>query len=654
MLDFSIGLSGLQVAQRAIELVGNNIANVATEGYHRQELRISSLPSSFSASIAIGGGSEITAVTRQMDRLLELEMLRQQPQQGQIAQQLETLKTIEGALGNVTSNALNQAISGFFNSMRELASQPDSQAFQEQVLWAGENLAGQFRNVSEFLTTLGRHVLTQASEYVEKVNSLTAEIAQANQEIQGMNTRGGNSAILRDQRDQAIAELAKLVDIRVETPNESTGQVNVLSWGTPLVMGAQATALEVRQTDQDTIGLGVKGSNYFQNDLSGGRLGGLLSLRNELLPEIKGRLDTLAAQIMGQINDLHVQGIGSAGSFTQLVGMPMSGSTVGQWQPPVTDGDFCLRLTAADGSSEIHHIAIDADVDTMDSIVAKINAAQPAVLRADIVNGCLSISTSGGYTFDFLPAVTLDEGSLALAGRPAATVHGVYTGSVNDVLTATVISGGQVGNEPNLEIEVRNQAGELVATLDVGQGYVAGEDLSFGQGIKLSLWSGQLQAGDTFAINTPADTDSAGFLASAGINTFFSGTGAMDMAVRRELFASPGRLATALGADGGDNLNIDRMADLVDRQLAELGGVTIGEHYRRTIGTVAQNIQVLETRKDAVDGIVQQLTNQRDSISGVDINEEAAKLLVFERMYQGMAKFISSQDQMMRYLMDLL
>jgi flagellar hook-associated protein 1 FlgK len=196
MLDFSIGLSGLQVAQRAIELVGNNIANVSTEGYHRQELRISSLPSSFSASIAIGGGSEITAVTRQMDWLLEMEMLRQQPQQGQVTQQLETLRTIEGALGNVSTNGLNQAISGFFNSLRELASQPDSQAFQEQALWAGESLAGEFRNLAQFFTTLGRHILSQAAEHVQTVNSLAERIAAANQEIQSMNTRGGNSAAL--------------------------------------------------------------------------------------------------------------------------------------------------------------------------------------------------------------------------------------------------------------------------------------------------------------------------------------------------------------------------------------------------------------------------------------------------------------------------
>jgi flagellar hook-associated protein FlgK len=652
MIDLSIGLSGLKVAQRAMETIGNNVANASTPGFHRQELRISSVPSSYTDN-DVGGGSEITEVIRQIDRLLELEFIRQQPQSGQVNQELQTLKTIEGALGEITGNALNTAISSLFSSMRELAGQPDSQALQEQTLWAADSLASALGNLASSLTSLGRHILDQADEQIAQANELSKQIALNNREIQAVVASGGNASVLRDQRDQAIVELGKLVDIRVETPDESSGRVNVLSWGTPLVIGAVATELDVRQIAENEIGVGVANSNYYLSGLSGGTVGGLMSIRNGVLPAIHEQLDTLAAQIIQQVNKLHVQGIGSAGSFTSASGVPVSNGPLAEWNAPLTAGDFCLRLIDPSGQAQIHHVSVEPATDSLQDVVDRLNAIDPA-LSAEVADSRLHIHSTGGWEFDFLPALTLDQGDLALPGRPEATLSGHYTGQASDTFTATVVGSGMVGNAADLALEVHNSAGELVARLSVGQGYAAGEDLAVTQGIKLAIGSGTLTAGESFQIEAPADTDSAGFLAAAGINTFFSGSGANDIAVRRELFETPGRIATALGADGGDNLNISRMGDLVDCRLDELEGSTVSEYFRRTIISVGENIRVLEARKASVDGVMAQLSNQRDSVSGVDINEEAARLLVFERMYQGMAKFLQTQNETLGMLMDLV
>lgn len=96
----------------------------------------------------------MAVVLRSMDMLLESELLRQQPLYGQASQELATLGSIEAALDNVDAKGLVQAINDFFGSLTELASQPDSQALREQVVWAADSMARQFRNLGNFFEDL--------------------------------------------------------------------------------------------------------------------------------------------------------------------------------------------------------------------------------------------------------------------------------------------------------------------------------------------------------------------------------------------------------------------------------------------------------------------------------------------------------------------
>ena len=123
MSNFDIGLSGLSAAQRALDTVANNIANAATEGYHRQRIDLTPAYASQSGTVAIGGGVEVAGVGRMINTLLEDEILRQQSSQEQVSRELITMKTIENALGELSteSGGLNAAIDNFFNAMQELS-----------------------------------------------------------------------------------------------------------------------------------------------------------------------------------------------------------------------------------------------------------------------------------------------------------------------------------------------------------------------------------------------------------------------------------------------------------------------------------------------------------------------------------------------------
>ena len=169
-----------------------------------------------------------------------------------------------------------------------------------------------------------------------------------------------------------------------------------------------------------------------------------------------------------------------------------------------------------------------------------------------------------------------------------------------------------------------------------------------------ALSEGVLNDGETFTVQVLANSDPTGFLAAAGINTFFRGSSASTIAVRDDIKADASRIAVTRGTGAGDNANILRMAALYQAQLPALGGVTMAEFHRRIALGVGQGVAVRRARHDAVAQVLQQLENQRDTVSGVDINEEAARLLVFERMFQAMSRFIGAQDRNMDTLMELI
>jgi flagellar hook-associated protein 1 FlgK len=300
-----------------------------------------------------------------------------------------------------------------------------------------------------------------------------------------------------------------------------------------------------------------------------------------------------------------------------------------------------------------HEINVNVSTDSLSTIAAAISAITG--LEASVNSLCLHIQAETGYKFDFAPAV-LDEPTsknLTTASPPTISVSGIYEGSENQTFTFRVSGSGSVGNG-NLQLEVKNGAGEVVTTLNIGAGYAAGDKLDIGNGIKISLGTGDLNANDTFTVDSFANTDTSGVLAAIGINTFFSGSSAIDMAVCSDLISSPRRIATALGADLTDNTNALRLADLKNQAISSLNSQTAGEFYHRLVTDIGQQISVKQMRQDNLEGMVQNLVSKQNDISGVDINDEAAQMLIFEQMFQAMAKYLNTIQSSMQTIMEII
>ncbi|MFW6066391.1 MAG: FlgK family flagellar hook-associated protein, partial [Planctomycetota bacterium] len=492
------------------------------------------------------------------------------------------------------------------------------------------------------------------------INNLSTEVAELNADIESANARGNSGNILKDHRDQRIHELAELIDVKTEQ-QDGRGGVNVLAWGMPMVVGGKVSRVQVDTLSEGRLGISLEGSSFYQDDVKGGTLGGLIALKNDILPGLQDRVNKLAREVIARVNEFHVQGIGPNGSFTELSGWALGGSTaISDWESEVTDGTVQVRMTNT-STGEITRHAVDVDVtggETLTDVAAKMDAITG--LNAWVADSALQITTDSGYEFDFVPAVLPEPTASNLSGTASPEISGVFTGDANDTLTFTIAGSApagtmvDIGGEEQLTLEVRNSDGELIKTFNIGQGYAPGTTLDCGNGIKISLDAGTIGVGEEFEADIWASTDTAGFLAGAGINTFFRGTNASNVTVEDSILDEPGDFASGLSGEYADNMNVSRMAEIGDTPNDNLDGDSLTQYFQTFVTSVGEAVNVRKGRLESLENITTQLTGQRDEISGVDVNEQAAQLMVFERMFQSCAKVIGTQNQSLSYLMNIL
>ncbi len=654
MDSYDVAISGLTAAQQAFGVIGNNIANAATEGYHLQRLNLTPGTTIQIGETVLGGGVDIDGITRIIDNLLEKEMYKQKSSLANITQELNTLRSVETVFGELSSESgLNAAIEDFFNSLKELSAHPSEIIYQEQAVSSAESMANRFQLLDEYLTKLDNQLMQESESVIQEINSLAQSISALNGKIENLVISGANVNNLSDQRDHCIAKLSELVN--VETISRDHGVIDISIDGIPVCSGMSSLELEVGLDANGMLGITIAGESNYNTDIEGGQLGGLLSLKNRIISNIHDDLDSLATEIIQQINQNHVQGIGSEGSFNDITSSTMVSEDLADFEPALSNGNFSIRVTdTATGQVTRTTIPVDVSTDSLTDIAAAITAITG--VNASIYNSSLRIQADSGYEFDFLPAVLFEPTASDFTGTssaPSISVSGIYSGTENQTFTFNVSDTGLIGNG-TLKISVIDGNGDTVKILNVGSGYAAGDVLEIGNGIKISLGTGDLANGNIFEIDAFAQSDTTGLLAALGINTFFSGRSASDISVSSNISENPGLIATSVGPDMTDNENVLRLAELKDTQLDNLNSMTFGEFYRKTVTDVGLEVSTRNILQENIQAAIQNFTNQQGEISGVNLNDEAAKLLLFEQMFQGMAKYLGTLQNSVTTLMEII
>ncbi|MEM9800490.1 MAG: flagellar hook-associated protein FlgK [Planctomycetota bacterium] len=277
-------------------------------------------------------------------------------------------------------------------------------------------------------------------------------------------------------------------------------------------------------------------------------------------------------------------------------------------------------------------------------------------LRAVAVGGRLAIQTVAEGAAESFQIV--GGSALAPLGLAAGTftgqdlgvevaMTGTYGGDTNEQWTFEPLGDGTIGTTPGLEVAVKNAAGAVIATLDVGEGYAPGTDILVLDGVSVSFTVGDVSAsdGDAFSATMVADGDTSDVLVAFGLNSFMVGDDAASIDVRAELRDDPRLLAASATGDVGDGGALLDMISARDADVAD-AGATLGELYGTLVGGVGFEIGSTVNAQEIESFVLGSLEAQREEVSGVNVDEELVRMIEYEQTYSAAARFLQVVGQL--------
>ncbi len=557
-----IGRSALLSHQAAIEVTGNNLANSATRGYHRQTIGLQPIQGQeVYSGIFIGRGVQIESILRHVNDALEGRIRGSIADQGGAGVSADILAQVEALQNELSDTDLSSQLSAFFNSMSELANRPQDNSLRSLVVQQGNTLASQVRTMRSGLTSIRTQIDGNIDQAVASVNDLLRQIEDVNKQITQNQASGGGHS-LRDHRDNLLSELAQYMDISViEQPS---GAADVFVGSLPIVLNGESRGLTVRKETVDgelqiSIRSGADGSELTPRS---GTLGALITGRREITGSAITTLDSFANSVIYEVNKVHSQGQGLTG-FSSVTGT----NRVADVNAVLNNTAAGLAFTPTHGGFQIH--------------LTQLSTGQRQTTAIDVDLDGLGTDT------------TLS--SLAVSLNAVANLNASITAD-----------------------------GRLVIAADTGDYQV------------------------TFS------EDTSGALAALGINTFFTGGDARDVAVNGVINANPGLIAAARGHVVGDNSNALALEGLRDRGLPSLGNQSLSEVWSRHVEDIAVRLGQANTQVKASAIVRENLEAQQQSVSGVNTDEEAINLLSYQRAYQASARFLTVVDEMMQTLLNII
>jgi len=309
---------GLLAQQFAIEVTGQNVANVQTEGYTRQEVTFETTPSRQSGLAQLGTGVRIAGIRRAHDQFLFTQIADEEQSRGRLGIRKDVFDQIEALFNEADGRNLNASLSDLFAGLQDLSTNPTGLPERSTLLARGEALTMTFNQIGQSLFAAQENLDRQVTAEVSEINDMTKRIAQLNKEIHGSEPGVSLANDLRDSRDKLVRELSQKLDVTVV--DELNGQLSLtMNNGQALILGQTAFTLST-QLNGDNKGFkdvfldnGAGPVNITAN-IQDGKLKGLLEMRDTELAGIKDRLDRLAAGLVREFNGQHQQGISLDGT----------------------------------------------------------------------------------------------------------------------------------------------------------------------------------------------------------------------------------------------------------------------------------------------------------------------------------------------------
>ncbi len=619
----STGVSGLLAFQRALDTTSHNIANVSTPGYSRQIVDMTTRQADPYGSGWVGNGVDVSTVKRMYDDFLA----NQSRSSSSSYEQLNTFATQVGRINNLFADSktgLSATLQNFTNAVQAVANTPTSIPARQTLLSQAQALVTRLQSYETSLDSLEAQVNSNLDSEVNSISTLAQGIATLNQKISsGYAQTGQPPNDLLDQRDRLLDELATHVNVSVVKQGDNSVNVFIGS-GQPLVIGQTASRLVTAPDPYDAtrkvIALQTPSSSIdVTSRLSGGAVGGMIDFRTQVLDPARNTLGRFSVALAEAMNTQHGEGIDLNGNL----GGDFFATGGVQVQANISNagtGSLAVARTGAGALSTTDYVmtltGTGWSLQRKDTGAAVAMTGTGTALDPFLADG-LSIVVSGtaqtGDRLQILPTRGAVDGLRVLVTDPseiAAAAPIVASAGAGNIGNAT-ISAGEVLDGTNAQLRSTVSIQFLTATTYSVNG--AGAFTYTGGGnIDVNGWRVQINgtpvAGDTFSV---------------GDNT----------------------------SGSGDNRNALALADVLNRPILNGGTASLNASVGQFISDIGVKTNQAQVGRDAQQIVRDESVDSLASLSGVNLDEEAAKLVQYQAAYQAMAQVIATANKMFETLL---
>ncbi|MEW6246965.1 MAG: flagellar hook-associated protein FlgK [Nitrospirota bacterium] len=666
---FDIAKTALTVAQQGLTVTGHNVANVNTPGYSRQEVMLSENQPVNLRPGQIGTGVRVTQIRRAVDTFINRELTHSYESIGRLTVTRDELFRLQSLFGDSNDQGLSALFDEFFKALSDVSTAPGQSTPRSVLLAKAGTLAAGLNETASYLSESRLALNAQVKQTITEINSLADQIAELNGKIVSAEVTGQNANDLRDQRDQALNDLAQRIDIAaIETP---TGAVSVfIGRGLSLVEDATTRSLTgVENLDNNglvEVGYNIGGTKalVITSQISDGKLKGLLDVRDVTIPQLQRSFDTLAASLANEVNQLHRQGYGLDGSTGLDFFVPLSVTTASKSANTGTGvigsgaitansllafHDYEIRFSSASAYSIIdvttgvpikgNYTGTAIAAPTPETPILIVTGTNDTLtLTVDgVASGTVTLTgaappgqpyTSGAALASELQSKINADATLAAAGKSVTvtfdvmTRRFVITSNSAASTSAVAVTGGTA----------RASLGLLSGTSTAASGTYSGPQSFNVDGISVTL-SGAPAVNDVFAFNSRTD---------AAKNLSVAITSGQQVAASSTLAGIPGNNATVLA-----------LIALQNTALASLGNLTFNDAYRQAATGLGVSAQAADRESQARQFIQEQLQTFRAQVSGVSIDEELVNMMKYQRAFEAASRMIVIADEMMQTLLGL-
>jgi flagellar hook-associated protein 1 FlgK len=615
----STSVSGLLAFQRALDTTSHNISNANTVGYSRQIAELNTRHAQQSGNGWVGNGVDVSTVKRSYDEFLA----NQTRTSASTYKQSDTFATQAGRLNNLfgdSSTGMTASLQKFINAVQSVADTPTSIPARQTLLSEGDSLVQRLKTFDSSLRSIDAQVNAQLETDADAISNIASAIAKLNGEISGGYARTGQPPNdLLDQRDQLLDELATHVNVNVVKQGDNMVSVFVGN-GQPLVVGQTAaklaTASDPFDASRNIMTLQTpSGSVDITKSLSGGSIGGMLDFRTQMLDPARNSLGRLAIALSDVMNAQHHAGMDLNGNLGEDF-FATGGVLVQDSENNAGTGAVAVTRTAGGTGA----------LTTSDYVLTSTSGVW-GLQRTD--TGATVAMTGTGTALD--PFV-VDGMSIVVSGTPTSGDRFLIkpTSGAIEGLAVTV-------TDPD-EIAVAAPIRSAATTTNAGSGKISAGEV-------LDASNAALRSPVTITFTSATQYTVSG---DPTVYTYTAGSNIDANGWRVQVSGAPVAGDTFSVRDNtagtGDNRNALKLAQVLNQPVLNGGSASLNAAVGQFVGRIGVQTNQAQVTSEAQKLVYDEGVAALESVSGVNLDEEAANLVRYQQAYMAAAQMIRVAD----------